>query len=124
MSEPSLHTVHRALTLTIGQHARRARLALLCAAGFAWLWSVQESPARREFQMAKSAWVLYYPGPEGYFEQARDVMRDVPSYLSTYEVRMAAGDVLHLGTHPPGLMLFHRACLELCAASPTKEHGI
>ncbi len=31
---------------------------------------------------------------------------------------MAQGDVLHLGTHPPGLMLFHRACLNACNESP------
>jgi hypothetical protein len=68
--------------------------------------------------MAKSGWVLYYPAHEGYFDQARYVMRDVPSYLATYEKRMSQGDFLHLGTHPPGLMLFHRACINLCTASP------
>ena len=55
---------------------------------------------------------------EGYFEQARYVMRDVPSYLAGYEKRMAQGDYLHLGTHPPGLILFHRACINLCSGSP------
>jgi len=95
-----------------------AWLCALCAGGFTWLWTVQESPARTEYAMAKSGWVLYYPGPEGYFEQARYVMRDVPSYLAGYEARMAQGEYLHLGTHPPGLMLFHRGCIKLCSASP------
>ena len=45
-------------------------------------------------------------------------MRDVPSYLAGYERRMAQGDFLHLGTHPPGLILFHRACINLCTAIP------
>jgi hypothetical protein len=96
-----------------------AWLGALCAAGFAWLWAVQESPAATEYEMAKSGWVLYYPAHEGYFDQARYLMRDVPSYLAGYQERMAHGDVLHLGTHPPGLMLFHRACIKLCSASPT-----
>jgi hypothetical protein len=92
-----------------------AWLSGLTVGGFAWLWAVQDSPARPEYGMTKTAWALYFPGPEGYFDQARYQMRDVPSYLAGYEKLMTQGDVLHLGTHPPGLMLFHRACLNLCA---------
>jgi hypothetical protein len=95
-----------------------ARLGGLTIGGFAWLWAVQDSPARPENGMAKTAWALYFPGPEGYFDQARYQMRDIPSYLAGYEQVMAQGDVLHLGTHPPGLMLFHRACINLCAGAP------
>jgi methylthioxylose transferase len=95
-----------------------AWLVALTVGGFAWLWAVQDSPARPEYRMTKTAWALYFPGPEGYFDQARYEMRDVPSYLAGYEKLMAEGDVLHLGTHPPGLMLFHRACLNLCANVP------
>jgi hypothetical protein len=93
-------------------------LAGLTLGGFAWLWVVQESPADPAYRMAKTGWVLYFRGTEGYFDQARYVMRDVPSYLAGYEQVMAQGDVLHLGTHPPGLMLFHRACIKLCESSP------
>ncbi len=91
-------------------------LAALVAGGFAWLWAVQESPARVENALGKSGWVLYWPAHEGYFDQARNAMKDTGSYLATYEQRMAQGDVLHLGTHPPGLMLFHGACLEVCGS--------
>jgi hypothetical protein len=98
-----------------------AWLGGLTIGGFAWLWAVQDSPADPAYGMVKTAWALYYPGPEGYFEQARYVMRDVPSYLAGYEKLMAQGDVLHLGTHPPGLMLFHRACLNICASSPALQ---
>ena len=45
-------------------------------------------------------------------------MRDVSAYLAAYEKQMARGDYLHLGTHPPGLILFHRACVNLCTAFP------
>ncbi|HEV3303995.1 MAG TPA: hypothetical protein VG055_30370 [Planctomycetaceae bacterium] len=93
-------------------------LGVLTIGGFAWLWAVQESPARVEYRMVKTAWALYFPGPEGYFEQARYQMRDASSYLAGYEKLMAQGDVLHLGTHPPGLMLFHRACLNVCDGVP------
>jgi len=93
-------------------------LAGLTLGGFAWLWVVQDSPADPAYGMAKTGWVLYFRGTEGYFDQARYVMRGVPSYLAGYEQVMAQGDVLHLGTHPPGLMLFHRACIKLCESSP------
>jgi hypothetical protein len=96
-----------------------AWLGGLTLGGFAWLWVVQDSPADPAYGMAKTGWVLYFRGTEGYFDQARYVMRDVPSYLASYEAVMAQGDVLHLGTHPPGLMLFHRACIDLCDRSPS-----
>ncbi len=93
-------------------------LAGLVLGGFAWLWAVQDSPTDPVNGLGKTGWVLYFRGTEGYFDQARYAMRDVPSYLADYEKLMAQGDVLHLGTHPPGLMLFHRACLNVCASSP------
>jgi hypothetical protein len=93
-------------------------LAGLVLGGFAWLWAVQDSPTDPVYGLGKTGWVLYFRGTEGYFDQARYAMRDVPSYLADYEKLMAQGDVLHLGTHPPGLMLFHRACLNVCASSP------
>jgi methylthioxylose transferase len=101
-----------------GRWEAPAWLGALSAAGFAWLWALQESPARTQYAMGKSGWVLYFHGHEGYFEQARYVMQDVPSYLAGYEHRMTQGDFLHLGTHPPGLMLFHRACINLCSQFP------
>lgn len=94
-----------------------AWLVGLWAAGFTWLWAVQESPARVEDTMAKSAWVLYFQGTDGYFDEARYRMKDVASYLAAYEARMAQRDVLHFGTHPPGLILFHRGCIDACRAS-------
>jgi methylthioxylose transferase len=108
-----------ATRLTGASRVERAGwLGALWAAGFAWLWALQETPARPQYAMGKSGWVLYYHAHEGYFEQARFAMRDVSSYLVEYEKQMSEGDYLHLGTHPPGLILFHRACLDVCAASP------
>lgn len=101
-----------------GRGETAAWLLALFVGGFAWLWAVQESPAQVQYTLAKAPMVLYWRGTEGYFDQARYVMTDVPTYLRAYEGRMAEGDVLHMGTHPPGLMLFHRVCLDLCTASP------
>ncbi|MGE3315938.1 MAG: hypothetical protein AB7O26_12565 [Planctomycetaceae bacterium] len=93
-------------------------LAALTAAGIAWLCAVQESPAPLENQWGKAAWVTYFRGSSGYYDEARYVMRDVPSYLAGYEQRMTEGDFLHFGTHPPGLALFHRATIIACENSP------
>jgi methylthioxylose transferase len=52
----------------------------------------------------RATWVLYYPGPSGYYTEARST--DAPwEYLARYDEKVAEGDVLHLGTHPPGLII-------------------
>ncbi|MBA4032339.1 MAG: hypothetical protein C0478_15825 [Planctomyces sp.] len=62
------------------------------------------SPAR----LGKAPFVLYYPASSGYFTIARHEAPEVGPFLHTYEARVAGGDVLHVGTHPPGLFLvFH-----------------
>lgn len=85
--------------------------------GFAWLWIVQESASEND-RLQKYVYVLYYPGSSGYFTTARYDMQDVKSFLSSYETRMARGDVLHEGTHPPGLYLLERGLINLCGSSP------
>ena len=89
----------------------------LVIAGFSWLWIVQETPIQG-YGLSKAPQVLYYPGYEGYYFIARYERMDVPTFLSTYEARMAAGDVLHIGTHPPGLILLHRGLIALCRNVP------
>jgi len=91
-------------------------LSGLVAVGFSWLWVLQESPPVN-YRTSKVAWVLYFPGSSGYFQEARYHMQDVATYLGSYEDLMAEGDVLHIGTHPPGLILFHRASITLCHRS-------
>jgi hypothetical protein len=92
-------------------------LAALAAAAFSWLWALQES-APVEFRYSKAAWVLYYSGPSGYFTEARQQAGDLRSYLAGYEARMAKGDVLHLGTHPPGLVVGYRALMSAVESWP------
>ncbi|MGQ0637371.1 MAG: hypothetical protein ACT4QC_22415 [Planctomycetaceae bacterium] len=89
----------------------------LAGAGFAWLWVVQEAGSEG-YQLSKAAWVLYYPGPSGYFTAARTDLRSAGEFLASYERQMSEGEVLHIGTHPPGLTLFFRGLLAACASSP------
>lgn len=81
-------------------------LVLGIAAG-GWLWTVQET-APPAGQLGKVPFVLFYPSSSGYFTKARFEAPAASVMLRDYEDLMAEGDVLHVGTHPPGLFLvFH-----------------
>lgn len=83
----------------------------MASVGFGWMLAVQEAPPSG-WRMSKSAFVLYYPGSSGYFHKARYEMPDTAQFLRSYEELMAEGDVLHVGTHPPGLFLFYRVMID------------
>jgi hypothetical protein len=100
-----------------------AWLAGLVAVGFSWLWVLQEA-APPEFRLSKAAFVLFYPGSSGYFTEARYNVGDLRKFLAGYEEHMAQGDVLHIGTHPPGLIIGYRGLMQLCAASPRLRHWL
>lgn len=105
---------------TAGRTERAGWLAALAAGGFAWLWIVQDSPLW-EFGLSKAPRVLYYPSSSGYYTLARDI-GDVAAFLRGYEALMAQGDVLHIGTHPPGLILILHRLLWLCRQCPGVAH--
>ncbi|HUG90423.1 MAG TPA: hypothetical protein VML55_06300 [Planctomycetaceae bacterium] len=96
-------------------------LLLLAGSGFGLLLAVQMAlPAGHD--LARMPVVLYDPAASGYFTIARygddgGAVR-VPELLAGYEERMRGGDVLHIGTHPPGLIVAHRGLIELCRRSP------
>jgi len=104
------------------EHSRRWAvwmwLAGLSIAGFAWLWIIQES-APQGYQLSKAAWVLYFRGSSGYFSEAHDNATDLTACLAGYEKKMAEGDVLHIGTHPPGLIVAFRGLMGICHAVPS-----
>jgi hypothetical protein len=79
----------------------------IASVGFGWMLAVQESPPSSR-NMSKAAFVLYYPGSSGYFHKARYEIPDTAGFLHNYEDLMAEGDVLHVGTHPPGLFLLYQ----------------
>lgn len=91
--------------------------SLLAITTWAWLHCVQQAtPAfHRE---VKSYWVLYSPSSSGYFFEAAFKIHSTSEFLAGYEDRMSEGEVLHIGTHPPGLFLLARGCLAVCEASP------
>ena len=92
-------------------------LIVLVAFSFAWLWIVQEiSPTRN--RLGKAAFVLYYPSSSGYFTRARYDDPQAVEFLGKYEALMQEGDVLHTGTHPPGLFLVFHGLIGMCESIP------
>ena len=91
--------------------------SLLAITTWAWLYCVQQAtPAFH--RDVKSYWVLYSPSSSGYFFEAAFKIDSTSEFLAGYEDRMSEGEVLHIGTHPPGLFLLARGCLAACKASP------
>ncbi|MBS0203614.1 MAG: hypothetical protein JSS49_11985 [Planctomycetes bacterium] len=88
----------------------------LVAISFAWLWVVQEL-APLKTRLGKAAFVLYYPSSSGYFTKARYENPDARTLLTGYEDLMRERDVLHVGTHPPGLFLVFHGLIEACRSS-------
>ena len=92
-------------------------IALVCVS-FTWLWIVQEV-APGQNRLGKSAFVLYYASSSGYFTRVRYEEPDMSKFLAGYEDLMREGDVLHTGTHPPGLFLAFYGLIAVCESSPT-----
>lgn len=92
-------------------------LFALTSSGIIWSLLLQDSPPA-EYRLSKAPFILYYEGSSGYFTEANEEISDVRQYLVNYEVKMKQGDVLHEGTHPPGLPLFYLALIELCNQAP------
>ncbi len=77
--------------------------------------------------LARSSWVLYYPGSSGYYYEAHRVT-SLESFRERY-FRMLDDPnphrrTLHLGTHPPGLFLAHLAVREVCGRSPEVRQSV
>lgn len=95
---------------------------LLLAAGF-WIWQVQET-APTAGQWAKAPFVLYYPSSSGYFYKVRYDQVPAGRFLAEYEALMSEQDVLHVGTHPPGLFLVFYGLIGLAEQSPGITSGL
>jgi methylthioxylose transferase len=102
---------------TAGKAQTGIWVSLLALASFSWLWIVQDSgtPAT---SLGKTPFVLYYEATSGYFFQARYEVTNTAEFLANYDAMMAQGDVLHIGTHPPGLFLWFRWLGQLVDQSP------
>ena len=98
---------------------RRAIPALFALVALSWGWmDAVEHSAPPAHRAAKPYFVLYDPSASGYFFEAAFLMESRAEFLRGYEARMREGEVLHVGTHPPGLFLLHRAAISLCQSSP------
>jgi hypothetical protein len=87
----------------------------LAVLSFFSLSGLQEA-AHPQYRSAKTAFVLYFAGSSGYFTEARKV-RNTREFLTEYAETLKEGDVLHQGTHPPGLIVGYRCLMWLCQTS-------
>ena len=92
-------------------------LGVLILIGATWHGVVQECPPEPH-RLSKVPWVVWYPGTQGYYREARFGMTGDKPYLAGYADRMKEGDVLHFGTHPPGFILLHKAIINFVDRSP------
>ncbi len=69
-------------------------------------------------------WVNYDPWATGYFLDAVSDQRSLTEFLGAYEAEVALGDVLHRGTHPPGLPLLNRLMLRMTRGSPGLSRAV
>jgi len=89
----------------------------LILASWCWMKTCERS-APALYSNLKSMWVLYDPSSSGYFYEAAFKIESTSDFLETYHDRMLEGDVLHVGTHPPGLFLLNRLALDAMDAFP------
>jgi len=83
-----------------------------------------QSAAPSPHQEVKGHWVIYDRFASGYFAEAAFEIDSARELLSGYEARMRKGDVLHEGTHPPGLYLLNWYALRLTESSPALSRGL
>ena len=111
-SEWIARRIHR-----FGSGRRLVCLILLCIGMAGWLTSVLRTTGTPHREL-RPLWVLYDRSMTGYFLNAVEDRRTTSEILRSYEATMLEGDVLHQGTHPPGLLLLNRAALDLAEAFP------
>jgi hypothetical protein len=98
---------------------RRTRwlVPMLCACSLASMPGIR-SAAPSPHRDVKGHWIIYDRFASGYFSEAAFYVDSARELLSGYEARMAKGDVLHEGTHPPGLYLLNYCALQLTSEAP------
>ncbi len=101
----------------VGRIQRGLLLLGLTGLSFLWLNAVRQA-APSPHRELRPIWILYDKYASGYFFQATFKVTSTQRMLADYESRMAEGDVLHEGTHPPGLLLLNRGCLRLAESFP------
>lgn len=93
-------------------------IVILVLWGMAFVWqAAARQAAPSPHRELRPLWILYDRYATGYFWQAREIA-STDKWLAEYSDRMKHGDVLHEGTHPPGLVLWNRWALNVTQNSP------
>jgi hypothetical protein len=102
----------RALAARATGWAEARWLAALLAAAIAVQVAIPMGAAPG-YDLSKWASVNYLPGSAGYFQVARQqAVRDPWRFLAEYPEWIRSQDSLHIGTHPPGLIIVQCVLLE------------
>lgn len=99
-----------------GRWAVGLAVAMLVAASMLWFHGVQQS-APSPHRDVKPYWIVYDKYASGYFFEAVFRIPSGRQFLAGYADKMREGDVLHVGTHPPGLFLMSVAALDVTRSS-------
>jgi hypothetical protein len=109
---------YRALAAKEGVRGVKAWLLGLVFASVGVQGVVQEA-APVGYGLSKWIFALHSPGSSGYYTVAKTQMTDTHRFLADYPSWIEKQDALHVGTHPPGLLLLARLMLETMEAHPT-----
>jgi methylthioxylose transferase len=93
-----------------------AVIALLAASVV--VQAVAHSGAPSGYGLAKWVVALYQKGSSGYFTVAKSEVREPWEFFADYPVWIKKQDALHLGTHPPGLIVTESILLRALERSP------
>ena len=107
----------RALGRKAGPWRESGWLAGLAAAAVGFQYAAVGG-APEAFGEEKVAFVLAQPGPSGYYTAASRLVRDPWAFWKAYPSWVRGQDELHIGTHPPGLILANAAALRFFRARP------
>ena len=108
----------RALS-TAGSRWREARWLVGLASASLVAQVAVTSAAPDECDLTKWAYVNFFTGSAGYFTIARDQAQgDAWRFLADYPRWIESQDSLHIGTHPPGLILAQCALLRVMSDHP------
>lgn len=98
--------------------AREVVAALALLAASVTVQAVVPAGAPVGYGLAKWAVVLHEAGSTGYFQVARAEVRDPWRFLADYPRWVRGRDALHIGTHPPGLIVAEAWLLRWFRGSP------
>lgn len=79
---------------------------------------VVQTGAPPGYGLAKWVIALSQKGSSGYFNVARNDVADLEMFLARYPEWISHQDALHIGTHPPGLIVAERGLLEAMEHRP------